>query len=675
MADAQLNMPRRATIGALAFTLIAAPLAAQAPSVPLVDLAPRRDLHLTVDREAGQYLGHPTTVLLEDGRTMFVVYPKGHGAGPIVMRRSTDAGRTWSAPLRTPASWATSKETPTIHRTVDARGKKLLVLFSGLYPARRAISEDDGATWTELEPVGDWGGIVVMSSVIALQGAPGRYMAFFHDDGRYFAALRGASRFTVYVTETADGGRSWDAPRAIVSDSAARLCEPGVVRSPDGRTIAVMLRENSRRFTSMLVTSTDEGRTWSAPRALPRALLGDRHVAAYAADGRLVVTFRDVNKDSPTWGDWLAWVGTFDDLIAGREGQYRIRLDHNTKDADCCYAGLERLSDDTFVTTTYGHWTEGAQPYIGSVRFTLRLADSLAIVEQARAAIAPLTDSVALHAAGFTPLGFGRVRDLTPFQGQHWLHLIRIVMNAPVAPSQPAFVMYVPIRDTLRAVGVAYAQRQRLDAPIPTTLAGASAEWHAHVFCRNIPGEGAALADGADDCAARGGTVSGLGRGGRGGGAAGMLGGPQEIVMVHAWTVPNPDGPFAHDNPALPYLAPGRSIPVTMDRDNRLFGVALGETYGAKLPMAIRIDAEAARDGADSALVRHRAAMRGVVRELQDAEQRRDGARFGKARAALLAEWTALYDAYQALAKSPQIRERLVTELSQLLGDSAHHHH
>ncbi|MFO1093715.1 MAG: sialidase family protein [Planctomycetaceae bacterium] len=45
-------------------------------------------------------------------------------------------------------------------------------MFSGLYPIRKAVSNDDGATWSELEPVGDWGGIVAMASVIDLQTAP-----------------------------------------------------------------------------------------------------------------------------------------------------------------------------------------------------------------------------------------------------------------------------------------------------------------------------------------------------------------------------------------------------------------------------------------------------------------------------------------------------------------------
>ncbi|MCD6051032.1 MAG: BNR/Asp-box repeat protein, partial [Verrucomicrobia bacterium] len=59
-------------------------------SIPLIDLAANTQRQVIVDREPGQYLGHPTTLLLEDNKTMLIVYPKGHGSGPIMYKRSTD---------------------------------------------------------------------------------------------------------------------------------------------------------------------------------------------------------------------------------------------------------------------------------------------------------------------------------------------------------------------------------------------------------------------------------------------------------------------------------------------------------------------------------------------------------------------------------------------------------
>jgi hypothetical protein len=349
-------------------------------SIPTLDLADQKHRQRVVDREAGQYLGHPTTVLLEDDKTILTVYPKGHGRGAIVYKRSTDGGLTWSERLPTPETWSTSQEVPTIHRVIDAAGKKRLIVWSGLYPARLAVSEDDGESWSELRPAGDWGGIVVMGFVEKLK-QPGHYLAMFHDDGRFFTSEKRRQNptvMTLFKTFSTDGGLTWSDPEEIYSSSAVHLCEPGCIRSPDGKQMAVLLRENARRRNSHVIFSDDEGQTWSAPRELPGSLTGDRHTGKYAPDGRLFISFRDRTHESPTAGDWVAWVGTYQDIVEGREGQYRVRLMDNHKGNDCTYPGVEVLPDGTFVTTTYGHWTPEESPYIVSVRLKMEELDDLA---------------------------------------------------------------------------------------------------------------------------------------------------------------------------------------------------------------------------------------------------------------------------------------------------------
>jgi hypothetical protein len=345
-------------------------------SIPLIDLAGETNRQIIVDKEPGQYLGHPTTVLLDDNKTIIAVYPKGHGRGAIVMKKSTDGGLTWSKRLAVPENWATSKEVPTLYPTIDPQGTRRLIMFSGLYPIRMAVSEDDGMNWTPLRPIGNFGGVVAMASLVRLKN--GDYMALFHDDGRFLRGAGKTTKFQVFKTISKDGGLSWGQPEVIAEHPKAHLCEPGAIRSPDGKQIAVLLRENSRKFNSFVIFSNDEGRTWTKPVELPGALTGDRHTGKYAPDGRLFITFRDTTHQSLTKGDWVGWVGTYDDIVNGREGQYRVRLMDNHKDADCAYPGLELLPDGTFVTTTYGHWIEGEQPFIVSVRFKLEEIDAKA---------------------------------------------------------------------------------------------------------------------------------------------------------------------------------------------------------------------------------------------------------------------------------------------------------
>ncbi|MGB1656991.1 MAG: sialidase family protein [Longimicrobiales bacterium] len=336
--------------------------------LPLVDLAAETRRQVVVDREPGQYLGHPTTQLLPDG-TLLTVYPKGHGRGPIVYKRSVDGGLSWSERLPVPDSWSTSQEVPTLVQVERPDGGIRLIIFSGLYPIRRAVSDDLGEHWSELEPIGDFGGIVAMASVH--QQRSGDLLAFFHDDGRFLRDAGEAGLFQVFATRSSDAGDTWSEPWVVTELDEVDLCEPGLVVSPDGSTLALLLRENSRTRESFIVFSTDDGETWSAPRELPRALTGDRHTARYASDGRLVITYRDMAEDSPTRGDWVAWIGEWDDLVENRPGSFRVRIMDNTDAWDAAYPGLELLADDTFVTTTYGHWTSGEEPYVVSVRFRM----------------------------------------------------------------------------------------------------------------------------------------------------------------------------------------------------------------------------------------------------------------------------------------------------------------
>lgn len=98
---------------------------------------------------------------------------------------------------------------------------------------------------------------------------------------------------------------------------------------------------------------------------------------------RLLVTFREINYDlngnnrfdgGNDWnaGDWVAWVGTYDQLINQEDGEYRILLAedwaNNAKSGDTGYAGVAVLDDGTFIMDTYGHWDkEFSQNWPGGV--------------------------------------------------------------------------------------------------------------------------------------------------------------------------------------------------------------------------------------------------------------------------------------------------------------------
>ena len=285
------------------------------------------------------------------------------------------------------------------------------------------------------------------------------------------------------------------------------------------------------------------------------------------------------------------------------------------------------------------------------------------VVARAKQVAARLADTGAARAQGFGRLEVGRVADLTPFQGQHWLHAWRVYGGSPDLDS-PSFVMFVPIDGAWRAAGLAYSRRMTRSGPVPRELGGAVAPWHLHQPCAVIPGEGVALADGEEDCRARGGAPR-----------------PPEIAMVHAWTVPNPEGPFAHDNVALPYWVTRLTLPRPADlstprraRRTRALGLALGESFGAIMPYARLVEAASTMPELADSLEVHRAAIRALVPRLRKADQSRDRAGRESLADRLITEWEALRRLYSAAAPSPEVKTQLERQHARALGGEAGHH-
>ena len=278
------------------------------------------------------------------------------------------------------------------------------------------------------------------------------------------------------------------------------------------------------------------------------------------------------------------------------------------------------------------------------------------IVARAKEALGATNSAASLRARGYNAIGFGGgIRDLSPFQGQHWISLPRFIDDRVVQLAQPQFLMFLPVADSLVSIGVAYTQRVQVDAALPTSLAGVTSEWHVHMFCRQVPGEGNVLSDGVDDCRERGGIAA-----------------PNKIAMIHTWTIPNPDGPYAHDNPALPFVATGLKAPSEASRDDRAFAVALGESYGARLFVAHRIIRDARRDstvyGAGLVtLEKLRTEIQALVPQLRDAERAGDAKKFAALRKQSLDIYGTMANEYRALARTSEIKARFDLELERAL--------
>jgi photosystem II stability/assembly factor-like uncharacterized protein len=344
-------------------------------SLPLVDLSGDTARQVVIAQGTESiYQGHPTTVLMPDGKTLFAVWSINHGGPAGPMARSEDGGKTWTRiDDQLPPGYAKHRNCPSIYRMVDKAGKERLWVFSAHPLMPRIVSEDGGKTWAEMPALG-FPCVMTFSSVVRLHD--GRYLGLYHrgPDGKDKPPLE------VLQTTTADGGVTWSEPQIVAKVEGKNPCEPFVFRSPDGKELCCLMRENTHKGRSLMMFSTDEGRTWSEPTDTPWGLTGDRHAGVQTPDGRIVIAFRDQALGSPTRGHFVAWVGKYEDIRKAQPGQYRIKLLHSNakRVGDCGYAGVELLQDGTIVATTYVQYRPGAEKNsVVSTRFKLSESDVL----------------------------------------------------------------------------------------------------------------------------------------------------------------------------------------------------------------------------------------------------------------------------------------------------------
>lgn len=350
------------------------------PDLTFVDLSNDTKRHVIIAQGSEEtYQGHPTTLLMPDQKTIIAVWCINHGGAAGPMARSDDGGLNWTRlDDQLPPGYKTHQNCPSIYRLIDPQGKARIWVFSAALGKRGGpgmpsiMSEDEGKTWKEMPPL-NFPCVMTFSSIVQLQD--GSYLGLYHKgpDGQDKVPLE------VLQTITKDGGFTWSPPKVVASVPGKNPCEPFVFRSPDGKELCTLLRENTHKGRSLVMFSQDEGTTWSTPQDTPWGLTGDRHIGQRLSDGRFIFAFRDQAINSPTKGHFVAWVGTYDDIKNGTPGQYRIKLLHSHAErvSDCGYPGLELLPDGTLVATTYIKYAPGPEKHsVVSTRFKIAETDT-----------------------------------------------------------------------------------------------------------------------------------------------------------------------------------------------------------------------------------------------------------------------------------------------------------
>ncbi|MEM7641045.1 MAG: hypothetical protein AAF366_00790 [Pseudomonadota bacterium] len=198
-------------------------------------------------------------------------------------------------------------------------------------------------------------------------------------------------------------------------------------------------------------------------------------------------------------------------------------------------------------------------------------------IDAARAAIAGYQDIERARGDGWRRFGAPAA-----LMGQHYYHPARAdyVAGQALNPARASNLLYAPIggRDVL--VSVAFNYRLSDRDPLPQGFPGGRDVWHVHDvgrFAAAVTADRPLLRWAADRFL----TPQ----------FAGGDGLPRDrLAMVHLWTIPNPDGPFASHNRALAYLQLG--LPAAW-ADGAGKQAALGLALATQDGCAIEIDTDA----------------------------------------------------------------------------------
>ena len=370
-------------------------------AVPVVDISQDASRQVVIaEGTTTVYQGHPTTLLADDGRTMFCVWTIGH-AGPCgPMARSDDGGLTWTRLDATlPAVYGeTHRNCPTLQKIVGPDGKTRYFVFSAKVADNSKttsttvvrdtlglgilVSEDGGETWRDSPYQSQFWAAMPPTAMMRLKDGT---TAIFGQSPK--DSSKPEQEQQVWMAVSADGGFTWGNPRTVAAVSGKNLCEPCCIRSPDGTTLALLMRENSHTSRSMMCFSSDEGENWTTPVDTSAALTGDRHEAIELPDGRYLIAFRNRTVGDPLIGQYMAWVGTWEELESGLEKGYRIHLLEHHGPAgnagingwpDTGYSGVELLADGTIVCTTYSrHFADSRLSSVVATRFKISETDAL----------------------------------------------------------------------------------------------------------------------------------------------------------------------------------------------------------------------------------------------------------------------------------------------------------
>ena len=328
-----------------------------------------------------RFEAHPSSVMLPDDKTMLAFWDiqQAGPCGPAAI--STDAGRTWTRiDDRLPKAFAAEchDEPKAWYFTDPKTGKGRIRVFASYGTAGEfdwrgpddrplaeampsVLSEDDGATWKFLPPLGaDFACVVAFSGMARL--ADGAYLGVFsrgknpNGDGGDYRVMGSLSH---------DGGLTWEKPFVLAEMDGHSFLLPTLFRSPDGKELCCLVTDcKGKEATAWASFSADEGKTWSELAKTCAGLAGAEHSVCALPDGRVVAAFS-------RGGVVRGWVGPYKSLrTAGAKDGFEAKLIHNYGGAAAGSPNLHLRKDGEIVVVAHSQFNlHRPMPAVVAMRF------------------------------------------------------------------------------------------------------------------------------------------------------------------------------------------------------------------------------------------------------------------------------------------------------------------
>lgn len=298
----------------------------------------------------------PVAVSLKNGDVLAVIRggaPHIGVKGRLELVRSTDGGKSWSAPWtavdgefddRNPAMGQLKDGTIVLAYAIASgydetglkfKGNRGERIFDGVY---LVFSKDNGMTWSK--PVRDEtiyrfysgkGHISPYGKIIQLPDGTVVMAVYFE-----FFDARGNQSF---VFRSKDGGRTWGEPALL----GEHFNETGILRMKDGRLLAAMRSEKGGHIA--ITESTDQGKTWSKANQITS---DSEHPAdlIQLRDGRVLMVFGERNAPRGVH----AMIST--DGRTWEKGKHIVLAD-DSPNGDCGYPSSVEVGKGKVVTVYY----------------------------------------------------------------------------------------------------------------------------------------------------------------------------------------------------------------------------------------------------------------------------------------------------------------------------------